>query len=63
MSEPNIAINLTLRKESWENFFESVRHQKTKIHSISNFWASVQSLEAQLALDKGEICPITGKQI
>ena len=40
-------ITLVLRKQSWDNIFNSIRNTKTNIHPISNFWAAIQHLESQ----------------
>jgi len=38
-------ISLTLKKETWENIFLSLR--KSEINSSGNFWAGIQCLEHQ----------------
>ena len=46
-------ISLELTEESWNTLFETIH--KSNIEPISNFWASVQYLDAQLKDKTGKI--------
>ena len=45
-------IFLGLRPESWDNLFECIRKEKSKIDVGGNFWAAIQFLESQLDIKK-----------
>jgi hypothetical protein len=49
-------MKLELKPESWKNLFDSIR--QSEIKAVSNFWASIQSLEEQYGNEMKEVIVI-----
>lgn len=43
----NVIITVTLKEESWNAIFTSIRN--TRVNSVGNFWTAIQSAEQQVA--------------